>query len=112
MGDLMTHFRADSTGSQQHKMSWLILSIEFPPGPGGLGALAYQIARYLAREGWQVVVSTPQDYADSGEIDSFNANQPFDIVTLRPLEPSALEGVYRLVKAIQIVSRARPDIVL
>jgi len=93
-------------------MRLLILSIEFPPGPGGLGTLAYQIAWYLAGAGWQVTVSTPQDYADLLEIGRFNENQPFDIMRLKHLEPSALEGVYRLVKAIQIMSRGRPDVVL
>jgi phosphatidylinositol alpha-1,6-mannosyltransferase len=90
----------------------LILSIEFPPGPGGLGTLAYQIARHLAGEGWQVLVSTPQDYADAGDIDGFNAGQPFEVLRLEHLEPSALEGVYRLVKAKQVVSRRRPDVLL
>lgn len=93
-------------------MKLLILSIEFPPGPGGLGTLAYQIAWYLARVGWQVVVSTPQDYAVLKDINSFNANQPFDIIKLRHLEPSTLEGVYRLAKALKIISRGRPDVVL
>lgn len=93
-------------------MRLLILSIEFPPGPGGLGTLAHQIAWYLAREGCQVFVSTPQDYADAGDINSFNADQPFEIVRLKHLEPSALEGLYRLVKAMQVMSRGQPDILL
>ncbi|GAB4546803.1 MAG: glycosyltransferase family 4 protein [Anaerolineae bacterium] len=93
-------------------MRLLILSIEFPPGPGGLGTLAYQIAWHLAREGWQVLVSTPQDYAATGDIDRFNADQPFEILRLKHLEPSALEGAYRLVKALQVISHKRPDVLL
>ena len=30
----------------------LLLSSEFPPGPGGIGMHAYQLARHLAARGW------------------------------------------------------------
>ncbi len=93
-------------------MRLLILSIEFPPGPGGLGTLTYQIALYLAKTGWQVAVSTPQDHASSQQIDRFNADQPFEILSLRCVEPSALEGIYRLGLAMNSVRRDRPDVVL
>ncbi|MHC4559528.1 MAG: glycosyltransferase family 4 protein [Planctomycetota bacterium] len=90
----------------------LIFSIEFPPGPGGLGTLTYQIALYLAKTGWQAAVSTPQDHVSSGQIDRFNASQPFEILSLKRVEPSALEGIYRLGKAMNSVRRYRPDVVL
>jgi phosphatidylinositol alpha-1,6-mannosyltransferase len=90
----------------------LSLSIEFPPGPGGLGTLTYQIAWYLAKAGWQVAVSTPQDHVSSHQIDRFNASQPFEILSLKHVEPSALEGIYRLGKAMNSVRRYRPNVVL
>jgi len=93
-------------------MKLLILSTEFPPGPGGIGTLTYQIARYLAEHRWQVVVSTPQCNANLLEIEKFNASQPFDILRLKRIEPPILEGAYRLIKAIQIVRYIHPDIVL
>jgi phosphatidylinositol alpha-1,6-mannosyltransferase len=88
------------------------LSIEFPPGPGGLGTLAYQTAWYLAKAEWQVAVSTPQDHVSSGQIDRFNASQPFEILSLKHVEPPALEGIYRLGQAMNSVRRFRPDVVL
>jgi len=93
-------------------MRLLILAIEFPPGPGGLGTLAYQVARHLTQLGWEVVVSTPQDHVDSPTIERFNAAQPFAILRLRHLEPPAREGIYRLHQAMQIVRRDRPDVIL
>ena len=93
-------------------MKLLILSIEFPPGPGGLGTLSYQIAWYLTKAGWQVAVSTPQDHVSLHQIDSFNASQPFEILSLKHVEPSALEGIYRLGKAMNSVRRYRPNVVL
>jgi phosphatidylinositol alpha-1,6-mannosyltransferase len=74
--------------------------------------LAYQIALYLAKTGWQVAVSTPQDHVSSRQIDRFNASQPFEILSLKHIEPSALEGVYRLGQAVNSVRRYRPDVIL
>lgn len=93
-------------------MRLFLLSIEFPPGPGGLGTLAYQIAWHLAKAGWEVVVSTPQDHVDSLTIERFNMAQPFAIPRLRRLEPPVWEGIYRLGKAMRIVRRSRFDIIL
>ncbi|PYR51021.1 MAG: hypothetical protein DMF89_07300 [Acidobacteria bacterium] len=64
-------------------MRLLITSSEFPPGPGGIGTHAFQIARHLARLGWEVRVATCQDYAEREEIRSFNVHQPFRIDTLK-----------------------------
>jgi phosphatidylinositol alpha-1,6-mannosyltransferase len=93
-------------------MKLLILSIEFPPGPGGTGTLTYQIAWYLAKAGWEVSVSTPQDHVGTHEIEEFNASQPFQVLSLRHVEPSALEGIYRLGQALNSVRRYRPDVIL
>ena len=39
----------------------LLLSSEFPPGPGGIGTHAYQLARQLTARGWAVTVVTAQE---------------------------------------------------
>jgi phosphatidylinositol alpha-1,6-mannosyltransferase len=56
-------------------MQLLILSTEFPPGPGGIGENAYAVAKGLGTRGWRVRVITPQDYATDEEIARFNAAQ-------------------------------------
>lgn len=98
-------------------MRVIILSIEFPPGPGGVGTLAYQAARHLSERGWRVEVITPQDHVERPEIERFNARmrraaQPFDIHTLSHVEPPACEGLQRLVIALQAVRKRRPDVLL
>ena len=98
-------------------MRVIILSIEFPPGPGGVGTLAYQAARYLSERGWQVEVMTPQDHVERTEIERFNAQirraaRPFDIHTLSRVEPPALEGLQRLALALRAVQKRRPDVLL
>ena len=57
----------------------LLLSSEFPPGPGGIGTHACQLAGHMARAGWQVRVLTFQDYAGEAEIAAANRSQPFEI---------------------------------
>ncbi len=60
----------------------LLLSTEFPPGPGGIGMHAYQLARHLAARGWSVTVATPQAYVSADACAEFNRRQPFAVVTL------------------------------
>ncbi len=60
----------------------LILCTEFPPGPGGIGIHAFNLARGLTARGWRVRVVTPQDYVGVEERNAFNAVQPFPITTL------------------------------
>jgi len=88
----------------------LILSTEFPPGPGGIGTHAYQLATGLTKRGWEVVVLTPQDYASEEEILSFNSSQPFPIVRLRHYPGSLPEGLYRLSVLIRWFYRWSPDV--
>ena len=57
----------------------LILSQEFPPGPGGLGTHAFEVARNLHRLGWDIRVVTHQDNASEESIVAFNKEQPFAI---------------------------------
>ncbi len=60
----------------------LLLSSEFPPGPGGIGTHAHQLALYLTQLGWEVQTLTLQDYMTSEEVVLFNATQKFKIITL------------------------------
>ena len=55
----------------------LLLSSEFPPGPGGIGTHAYQLAHHLSGRGWAVAVAASQGYAPPAERDAFNRRQPF-----------------------------------
>jgi hypothetical protein len=45
----------------------LLLSSEFPPGPGGIGTHAFQLARHLTRLEWEVYVLTSQAYVSHQE---------------------------------------------
>ena len=89
-----------------------IVSTEFPPGPGGIGAHAHAVVKGLTALGWEPTVVTPQDYAAEEEVSKFNASLPFRIMRLRT---SRVAGVRRLVQAVRIkrvLSQVRPDVVI
>lgn len=63
-------------------MSWqlLIITTEYPPGPGGIGQHAYSLSKALCAEGYAIKVLSPADYATSAEVTRFDDGQPFEIV--------------------------------
>lgn len=93
-------------------MRLLLLSSEFPPGPGGIGTHAYQLAKSLTAKGWDVEVVTPQDYAGEQEVEAFNAAQSFEIQRLHPVPGPPLEAVWRGFCTARRISRERPDVLL
>lgn len=90
----------------------MLLTSEFPPGPGGIGHHAYQVARHLCRRGWQVVVLTPQSYATAKEIASFNQEQDFSIVRLKEIPGPPIEAFYRVAVLHRWRQRQQPDVLL
>lgn len=93
-------------------MKLLILTIEFPPGPGGIGALSYQIAYNLSNSGWNVSVTTPQNYSNDPEIEAFNKKQPYFIQRLTYIGPFLFEAVDRFLKAFSLILHQRSNIIL
>jgi phosphatidylinositol alpha-1,6-mannosyltransferase len=93
-------------------MRLLFLSSEFPPGPGGIGTHAHQLARRLTVMGWEVVMVTPQSYTSKDEVESFNRLQPFNVVSLRQLPFAPVKAVYRWVVASRLIGKWRPQVIL
>ena len=50
----------------------VIVSSEFPPGPGGIGKQACDLSQALAWKGYRVSVFASQDYSNRIEVDAFN----------------------------------------
>lgn len=86
----------------------LVLSSEFPPGPGGIGAHAYQLARHLTRLGWAVDVVASQSYVSAAARDAFNRAQPFHVTPL-PERGRGLWWIDRLRLVSGIVRDRRPE---
>jgi phosphatidylinositol alpha-1,6-mannosyltransferase len=93
-------------------MRLLILSTEFPPGPGGIGTHAFELAQRLQAREWQVRVVASQDHARSNEIEAFNRNQSF---SMRPWGRSRIAVVTPLQRwagARSAIAQWRPDLLL
>lgn len=90
----------------------LIIVSEFPPGPGGIGTHAYQLARWLRHFGWHVCVMASQVYSDSKSITAFNAQLPFSIVKFKQLPFPPLKAIYRWMKLNSQIKIFKPDILL
>lgn len=57
-------------------MQYLIISSEFPPGPGGIGMHAYCMAKGLLHNGVGVTVVCSMDYATEDEVNNFLSQLP------------------------------------
>lgn len=90
----------------------LLLSSELPPGPGGIGTHAHQLAAALTRRGWKVTVAAPQELAPTDEITAFNANQPFEIRRLLQPPGAPLKLGYRLAAVSALIRRRKPTLIV
>ena len=92
----------------------LVVSTEFPPGPGGIGAHACAVLEGLSALSWDSTVATPQDYADDAEILRFNESRPFRVARL-PGSGRAPAGIRRLTNVLRIarvLREVRPSVVV
>jgi phosphatidyl-myo-inositol dimannoside synthase len=90
----------------------LILSSEFPPGPGGIGTHAYQLAKHLSAAGIKVKVLTPQDYTDPSEVANFNIQHAFEISTLPAHRSTIIQWINRLKAFTKTTCTFDPQIVI
>jgi len=90
----------------------LLFSSEFPPGPGGIGVHAYELARHLSRLGWDVGVLSPQEYVSAAERDAFNRRQPFTVSPLPGREAGRSWRAGRLRAVAGALRARRPDVLV
>jgi phosphatidylinositol alpha-1,6-mannosyltransferase len=89
----------------------LVVSNEFPPGPGGIGTHAHELSREGARRGWDVTVVSYQDYADPGEASAFRERSELRIVPTPRLGLAPI-GLANRIRAVRRARRERPDVVI
>jgi phosphatidylinositol alpha-1,6-mannosyltransferase len=85
----------------------LLLASEFPPGPGGIGVQAHQLAVHLQRYGWLVEVAASQAYVTAEVRNCFNDQLSFPITSL-----SALSIGQRLQQIGRKIKMFRPDVMV
>ncbi len=61
------------------KNKFLLISSEFPPGPGGIGNHAYNLSNELSKRGYEIIINTKSDYVDKNQEILFDVKCPFKI---------------------------------
>jgi phosphatidylinositol alpha-1,6-mannosyltransferase len=93
-------------------MKILMISSEFPPGPGGIGTHAFQVAWQLQRLGCEMTVISPQDYVCETEWRAFNSALPFAVHHLGSGLGLRREAVARWGAVNQVVKEFRPTVLM
>src|SRR4030095_9748159 len=90
----------------------LVLSSEFPPGPGGIGTHACQVALNLQLMGWNVAVVSPQAYVGQAEAEAFNSTLPFPVHRIPSGRVMLREAVRRWIEVRRVVREFKPDVLI
>ena len=73
--------KPESQGSRKpdHSRRLVLFTFEFPPGPGGIGNHAWNLARHLSERGWKLTVVTDSRRGYEEAEKSFDREQAFVI---------------------------------
>lgn len=82
----------------------LMISSEFPPGPGGIGQHAFCLVKALASKGFRVRVVTDADYADQADVEVFDCRLPVGVHVYRTFR-SGIKTYFRRVFTIKKILR-------
>ena len=74
----------------------LIISSEFPPGPGGIGNHAFNICNELNRRGYQIIINTKSDYVDKNQEVMFDLDRPYKIIRFERKQTTLQTWIHRL----------------
>lgn len=87
------------------------ISTEFAPGPGGIGAHAFNIINELKALGWNFTVFTLQDNATEEEINAFNKQYHSPIIRLFP-SPSVVSLIKKVLSILTAIRKEKPSIII
>ena len=90
----------------------LIVTTEFPPGPGGIGNHAHSLTKSLAKRGYNVFVVTNADYAGEEEINLFDSSQDENIFIKRVLRSGIKMYFQRFMSVVEIIKSENVKTVL
>lgn len=93
-------------------MRLILLASEFPPGPGGIGTHAYELARGLRELDWEPTVLAPQHYARPEEVAEFNRNCGFSVVPLRSARAKPLTAFTRAQTVARVLRETQPTLLV
>ena len=74
----------------------LIISSEFPPGPGGIGSHAFNLCNGLSKRGYEVIINTKSDYVNKNQEVLFDIKCSYKIFRFRRKKTSFQNWIHRL----------------
>lgn len=93
-------------------MHYLIITSEFPPGPGGIGMHAYCMAKGLVHNGTKITVLCSMDYTTEAEISSFLTSLPENLTVHRIKRNSFLTYINRITTILSLYKEHKFDKVI
>ena len=92
-------------------MKYLVISSEFPPGPGGIGQHTASFANALSKQA-SVYVLANQDYAELKEIEDYTAQLSVNVSLANfALRKGRMTSFFRIIQAIVLVSKIQPNVI-
>ena len=89
----------------------LIVSSEFPPGPGGIGHHAYSLAKELFKiKKVQLKVLCNADYVDTEKAHGFDRDAEFEIVRFK--RKGKLTQIVRLIQYLNVCRQTKPEVII
>jgi phosphatidylinositol alpha-1,6-mannosyltransferase len=90
----------------------LLISSEFPPGPGGIGQHAFSLALALNKLNYYVVITSISDYSTKKEKSVFDLeNQQIEIIRFKRYLP-VLTQIIRFLKILSIIKKSSPKAII
>ncbi len=75
----------------------LVISSEFPPGPGGIGSHAFNLSNELNKRGHEVIINTKSDYVDKNQEILFDLRCPYKVFRFKRKKMTIQNWIHRLV---------------
>jgi phosphatidylinositol alpha-1,6-mannosyltransferase len=92
-------------------LKYLVISSEFPPGPGGIGQHAASFVQALCKKG-DVHVLANQDYTTPKEIKGFKTQLPANVrFTSFAMRKGKTTSFIRIAQAVKMVNEIQPKVV-
>lgn len=90
----------------------LVLTTEFPPGPGGIGRHAYCLSSALADRHCQVTVLTESDNATPAELAAFDRAHEKSFRIVRTPRKGIATYFLRIANTLRLIAEIRPEVVI
>ena len=74
----------------------LVISSEFPPGPGGIGSHAFNLSNELSKRGYKIIINTKSDYVNREQEVQFDIKCPYKIFRFKRKKNFLQNWIHRL----------------